>query len=175
MWGLWGASRFSCGLVMIDLGPDFPIECDDFARWPGAYAACETLSRGETLVNATAMVHTLTGLTLRPEHRWHFMQIGLSRLKLKHGELHGLLGHRALLPGPTTSSTVRVGVGVDGAAAPAAFGPAFGPQGEGVIEGHYTDYERPRLHEHGGLRFGRFVCGAGCNTSSCAVADASEV
>jgi hypothetical protein len=161
--------------VMIDLGPDFPIECDDFARWPGAYAACKTLSRGETLVNATAMVHTLTGLTLRPEHRWHFMQIGLSRLKLKHGELHGLLGHRALLPGPTTSSTVRVGVGVDGAAAPAAFGPAFGPQGEGVIEGHYTDYERPRLHEHGGLRFGRFVCGAGCNTSSCAVADASEV
>ena len=161
--------------VMIDLGPDFPIECDDFARWPGAYAACKTLSRGETLVNATAMVHTLTGLTLRPEHRWHFMQIGLSRLKLKHGELHGLLGHRALLPGPTTSSTVRVGVGVDGAAAPAAFGPAFGPQGEGVIEGHYTDYERPRLHEHGGLRFGRFVCGAGGNTSSCAVADASEV
>ena len=88
MWGLWGASRFSCGLVMIDLGPDFPIECDDFARWPGAYAACETLSRGETLVNATAMVHTLTGLTLRPEHRWHFMQVGLPRLELKHGDLH---------------------------------------------------------------------------------------
>ena len=62
-----------------------------------------------------------------------------------------------------------------GAAAPAAFGPAFGPQGEGVIEGHYTDYERPRLHEHGGRRFGRFACGAGCNASSCAVADASEV
>ena len=74
--------------VMIDLGPDFPIECDDFARWPGAYAACETLSRGETLVNATAMVHTLTGLTLRPEHRWHFMQVGLPRLELKHGDLH---------------------------------------------------------------------------------------
>ena len=43
MWGLWGASRFSCGLVMIDLGPDFPIERDDFARWPGAYAACKTM------------------------------------------------------------------------------------------------------------------------------------
>jgi hypothetical protein len=48
----------------------------------------------------------------------------------------GLLGHRALLPGPTTTpSTVRVGVGVDGAAV-RAFGPAFGPQGEGAIEGH---------------------------------------
>jgi hypothetical protein len=59
---------------------------------------------------------------------------------------HGLLGHRALLPGPTTTpSTVRVGVGVDGAAAPRAFGPAFGPQvaaGGGAIEGHYTDYTR---------------------------------
>eukprot|EP00964_Phaeocystis_antarctica_P081755 scaffold51164_cov59-Phaeocystis_antarctica.AAC.4 len=44
-------------------------------------------------------------------------------------------------------------------------------QGEGAIEGHYTDYERPRLHEHGGLRFGRFVCGAGYNPSSCAVQD----
>ena len=160
--------------VMIDLGPNFPIECDDYARWPGTYAKCKALSRGEPLVNATAIVHALTGLTLRPEHRWHFMQVELSRLKLKHGELHGLLGHRALLPGPTTPSTVRVGVGVDGAAALPAFGPAFGPQGEGAIEGHYTDYERPRLHEHGGLRFGRFACGARCNASSCAVPDAFE-
>jgi len=48
---------------------------------------------------------------------------------------------------------------------------AFGPQGEGAIEGHYTDYKRARLHEHGGLRFGRFVCGVGCNTSSCAAQD----
>ena len=160
--------------VMIDLGPNFPIECDVYARWPGTYAKCKALSRGEPLVNATAIVHALTGLTLRPEHRWHFTQVELSRLKLKHGELHGLLGHRALLPGPTTPSTVRVGVGVDGAAALPAFGPAFGPQGEGAIEGHYTDYERPRLHEHGGLRFGRFACGARCNASSCAVPDAFE-
>jgi hypothetical protein len=175
---------FVCGLVIIDLGPRTSQSSarDDFARWPGAYAACETLSRGETLVNATAMVHTLTGLTLRPEHRWHFMQVGLPRLELKplnselclelkHGDLHGLLGHRALLPGPTTTpSTVRVGVGVDGAAAPRAFGPAFGPQGEGGRSKgtwalHRLREERPRLHEHGGRRFGRFACGAGCNRS----------
>ena len=117
--------------VMIDLGPNFPIECNDFARWPATYAACTTLSRGEPLANRSAMTHLLTGLTLRPENRWHFMEVELSGLKLKHGELHGLLGHRALLPGPTTPSTVRVGVGVDGAGAPAAFGPAFGPQGRG--------------------------------------------
>ena len=47
----------------------------------------------------------------------------------------------------------------------------LGPQGEGAIERHSTDYKRSRLHEHGGLRFGRFVCGAGCNTSSCAAQD----
>ena len=152
--------------VMIDLGPDFPIECDDFLRWPATHVTCIRLSRGEPMANRSAITHLLTGPTLRPENRWHFMQIELPRLGLKHADIHGLLGSRALLPAPTPS-TVRVGVGVDGTTAPTA----FGPQGEGAIEGHYTDYKRSRLHEHGGLRFGRFVCGAGCNTSSCAVQD----
>ena len=33
--------------VMIDLGSDFPIECDDFLRWPATHATCIRLSRGE--------------------------------------------------------------------------------------------------------------------------------
>ena len=152
--------------AMIDLGSNFPIECNDFVRWPATHAACKTLLRGEPLANASAITHLLTGPTLQPEHRWHFMQIDLPRLELEQADVHGLLGHRALLSAPT-SPTVRVGVGANGAAAPTA----FGPQGKGAIDGHYTDYKRPRLHEHGSLRFGRFVCGSRCNASSCAVPD----
>ena len=127
-----------------------PIECDDFARWPGAYAACETLSRGETLVNATAMVHTLTGLTLRPEHRWHFMQVGLPRLELKHGDLHtgssvtarSCPAQRRPRPPCASASgwTARPPL--------APSGPPSGRRGRGGdrrAHGHYTDYERRGL------------------------------
>jgi len=129
----------------------------------------------------------LLGPKLQLEQRFHFMQVELPRLDLPNGSAHGLLGQRALLrPGAEHDEsgdtaalaavdmpalhedklagvrssqdqrlTANVGVGV--AAHGKATDVAFGTQGEGAIEGVYTDYEVERLDDHIGTgRFKRF-------------------
>ena len=102
-------------------GKGAEIDCTDFVRavaqWPTAAAACTaTLQGGETY----EVVLMLAGPKLQ---RFHFMEVELHRLDMQAGEIHGLLGQRALetatAEGPDlgASASRRAGVGATGAAA----------------------------------------------------------
>ena len=92
------------------------------------------------------------------------MELSISSLAsaLSQGSgLHGLLGQRVLLR-PQSDATltaaerlIEVGVSATGAASKVP-GTAFGPQGEGAIEGVVGDYITAGLHAHGGFRFSRW-------------------
>ena len=96
----------------------------------------------------------LAGPKLKPENRFHFTQVELPKLDLQPGEVHGLLGQRALRR-PRGAPVQLAGAGTSSAAALAAAA-RFGPQGEGAIVGKYTDYAVGALGEHDGSRFTRF-------------------
>ena len=105
----------------------------------------------------------LAGPRLRPEQRFFFMQIELPHLDagLVQGDAHGLLGQRALLAprndaGPMEGAARRVTVGNRGGVEKLREAREFGKQGEGAIEGVYTDYLRHALNDHVGGRFTRF-------------------
>ena len=145
--------------AMVDLGLGTEIDCTDFAPWPTAAVACTaTLQGGET----HEVVLMLAGPKLRREQRFHFMEVELHRLDMQAGEIHGLLGQRALetatAEGPDlgASASRRAGVGATGAAALMEAARRFGSQGEGAIEGVVGDYRRVALDAHGGERFARF-------------------
>jgi len=97
-----------------------------------------------------------------PERRFHFVGVELARVADDApSELHGLLGQRA--------AARSLGVGAPGTASAGAPGgdvmaaAAFGPQGEGAIEGVYHEYEVVALSAHpsrgGSSRYGRLACG----------------
>ena len=141
--------------AMVDLGTATEIDCADFARWPTAAAACTAALHGDT---SREVVLMLAGPKLRPEQRFHFMEVGVERLNLQAGEVHGLLGQRALATGAVKGDGVggaplgQAGAGAASAAALMEAARRFGPQGEGAIEGVFTDYLRVALDAHGGAR-----------------------
>ena len=97
----------------------------------------------------------LSGPKLKPENRFHFTQVQLPKLALPPAAVHGLLGQRALRQPPSGAPAQPAGAGARSAAELGAAA-GFGPQGEGAIEGVYTDYAVGALGEHDGSRFTRF-------------------
>ena len=59
-------------------------------------------------------------------------------------EVHGLLGQRAV----ATVATAELPLGSASVSARGEASAAFGPQGEGAIEGSYLDYRRASLDAH---------------------------
>ena len=117
------------------------VDCAEFAPWQAASAACEAARQGRS---APETLLLLVAARLPPEQRFHFMELEFSpRRELLQSELHGLLGQRAL-------GTAAAGVTARGAI---DLETGFGSQGEGAIEGVYTDYIMGALGEHGGTRF----------------------
>jgi len=127
------------------LSLDIDLDCADFAKWPVASAACGALMRGEAPADVREeWVMLLTLPTIRAEERFCFMGLGLANVAAAPHEVHGLLGQRvAATEQPLRSASVSAR-GVPSV----VFGPGFGPQGEGAIEGVYTDYRRDALHAH---------------------------
>ena len=121
--------------------------------------ACTAVQQGGPSHEVVLM---LAGPKLRQEQRFHFMEVELNQLDMQAGEVHGLLGQRALQtaavedPDPGASASRRVGVGATGAAALMEAALRFGTQGEGAIEGVVGDYRRVALDAHGGGRFALF-------------------
>jgi len=151
--------------AMVDLGGDgaeqTEIDCDDFRAWPLAAAACARVMRGEASQEEMLM---LVGPRLRTDQRFHFMEVELRRLALQQPHVHGLLGQRALRRRDEGAAarrgghngSITPGAGGGGASAREAAAARFGSQGEGAIEGVYTEYIVGALGEHGGTRFNRF-------------------
>ena len=92
------------------------------------------------------------------------MEVELPRLALQQPHVHGLLGQRALRRRDEGAAarrgghngSITPGAGGGGASAREAAAARFGSQGEGAIEGVYTEYIVGALGEHGGTRFNRF-------------------
>ena len=90
------------------------------------------------------------------------MEVELPRLALQQPLVHGLLGQRALLRRDEAAAlgagdrSITPGAGGGGVSAREAAAARFGSQGEGAIEGVYTEYIVGALGEHGGTRFSRF-------------------
>ena len=146
------------------------VDCAAYARWAAAAAACTAVqqaSRGgggsgddAQAASGQEWLLLLLGPTLRPEQRFHFMEVELPQLDAPEGAAHGLLGQRALLrPDPLLAPETTAAVGVT--ARGTATHVEFGAQGEGAIEGVYTDYLVAGLDDHvGGGRYSRFSnCG----------------
>ena len=88
------------------------------------------------------------------------LEVELPQLDAPEGAAHGLLGQRALLrPDPLLAPETTAAVGVT--ARGTATHVEFGAQGEGAIEGVFTDYLVAGLDDHvGGGRYTRFSnCG----------------
>ena len=96
----------------------------------------------------------------------------MPRLELQQPHVHGLLGQRALrrrdemqdgsaddqpLNAPyLRGSRLTPSIGSRGAGVREAASAKFGTQGEGAIEGVYTEYIVGALGQHTGTRFNRF-------------------
>ena len=97
----------------------------------------------------------------------------MPRLELQQPHVHGLLGQRALrrrsevqdgsaddaplnVPRSRGGSLAAPSVGSRGAGVREAAAAKFGAQGEGAIEGVYTEYIVGALGQHTGTRFNRF-------------------
>ena len=121
------------------LALDTDIDCDAYAAWPQAVAACFALMRGAAPAEAREeWVMLLTLPLLRPDERFCFMGVDLARVT---DEAHGLLGQRA-------TATAELPLGSASISAHGVASAEFGPQGEGAIEGAYLDYQRERLDAH---------------------------
>lgn len=168
--------------AMVDLGTvngdgaeSTEIDCLDFAAWPIAAASCARGLQGEA---SSEELLLLVGPKLRAEQRFHFMEVELPRLALQQPHVHGLLGQRALLPHGemhdgsaddrppnrthASGSRSTPGAGGRGAGVREAASAKFGTQGEGAIDGVYTEYIVDALGQHTGMRFNRFShCDAG--------------
>ena len=94
----------------------------------------------------------------------------MPRLELQQPHVHGLLGQRALrrrsevqdgsaddAPLNVPRSLAAPSVGSRGAGVREAAAAKFGAQGEGAIEGVYTEYIVGALGQHTGTRFSRFL------------------
>ena len=172
-----------------DLSPT-EVDCGDFVRWPTAHAACAAVHLGKHRQQKEALL-MLVGPQLRAKQRFHFMEVTLSQLDLEQTQVHGLLGQRALWTHAATAPARRhvagVGAGgtvlpsepttlervegapraasnrpVDGEALLTEAAKRFGEQGEGAIEGVFTDYLRGHLGAHMKGKFARF---AGCGST----------
>ena len=129
--------------------------------------------------------------TLPSEQQFHFTQIEIPFVGHSQSQVHGLLGLRAVKPAftRTIDPAARVAAaarealfndrsptgsfGAQGFRGDPAVGPGvgrmsasntaelFGPQGEGAIEGHYSDYIVESLSEHDNFKYSRFVCAGG--------------
>ena len=129
--------------------------------------------------------------TLPSEQQFHFTQIEIPFVGHSQSQVHGLLGLRAVKPAftRTIDPAARVAAaarealfndrsptgsfGAQGFRGDPAVGPGvgrmsasntaelFGPQGEGAIEGHYSDYIVASLSEHDNFKYSRFVCAGG--------------
>ena len=96
----------------------------------------------------------------------------MPRLELQQPHVHGLLGQRALRrrsevqDGSSDDAPLNVprsrgslaapSIGSRGAGVREAAAAKFGAQGEGAIEGVYTEYIVGALGQHTGTRFNRF-------------------
>ena len=149
--------------AMVDLGTETEIDCADFKRWPAAARACAAVMTryhevgGAGISGGASTQETLlllAGPRLRSEQRFHFMDIALTRLEFAQSQVHGLLGQRALLKGANATKAVTASASLAGRVEAEQM---FGPQGEGAIEGEYSEYIMGTLGEHGGGRFTRFL------------------
>ena len=140
-------------------GKAFEIDCADYGLWTAAATACAAVQRGHGGSEALMM---LAGPKLKPENRFHFTQVQLPKLALNPTAVHGLLGQRALRLPSSGAGAQLAGAGEHG---PAEVGTAagYGSQGEGAIDGVYTDYVVGALGEHGTGRFAKF---GPCRTQS---------
>ena len=68
-------------------------------------------------------------------------------------EVHGLLGQRAV-------ATAELPLGSASVSARGEASAAFGPQGEGAIEGSYKEYQVPWASTHDTFVHSRFACDA---------------
>ena len=101
--------------------------------------------------------------TPQQQRRFHFVGVELTNVSDAPSEVHGLLGQRAAATSVDDEGSASAGGRGQGDIAAATA--AFGPQGEGAIEGVYGEYAVEALSAHprrGGLsRHGRFACDGG--------------
>jgi len=137
------------------------LDCSLVAAWPMARDACMRLVRGTAPpAKQQEWLLLLVTPTLRPEQRFHFMQVDLPLLQYEQPQVHGLLGQRAIAPRP-----------VDEAAAARAH---KGQQTAAAEARRRSLYEEESAAATMGLREGAGVDGrAGAASSSAAAAAAA--
>eukprot|EP00965_Chrysotila_dentata_P015207 502880-Pleurochrysis_carterae.AAC.2 len=157
------------------------IPCDKFASWHSAFEACQLIALNEEVPPAKGNEWALILSTFaKTSDRFFFTQVDLPVLTYSQSQVHGLLGQRAVsitplqagygdieLPGIPLRSATSEGMHMPerseleaGASEPSINsdkGPR-GHQGEGMIEGVYTDYAVHSLHTHeNSFKFSRFT------------------
>jgi len=154
------------------LSYDHELDCAEFGAWRAAEAACMQLLRGTAPPERRdewVMILSLPQLqqgqvhptpTSQHERRFHFVGVELTNVSDAPSEVHGLLGQRAAATSVDDEGSASAGGRGQGDIVAATA--AFGPQGEGAIEGVYGEYAVETLSAHpkrGGLsRHGRFAC-----------------
>ena len=141
------------------LSYDVEIDCTAFARWQAAADACQALLHGTAADDVREQWVMILSLAsgLAADSRFYFMGLDVTKVVADSpADVHGLLGQRS------------VEAAVDGGLASASVGargmpaPSFGPQGEGAIEGLYSDYRIGELDVHDSpWPFNRFTHCAG--------------
>jgi len=149
--------------------------CADFERWPEAKRACAEVAAhqmGGAARHSNSTIEKWLGiLRLHKPHpdarRYPFTHVMIRSLGYEQREVHGLLGQRAIdPPRPPPGAAIAAARGAEQASSAghgahralvSPTGSYASTQGEGYIEGSYTDYEVPELHHHA-FRFGRLGC-----------------
>ena len=165
-----GGARLSLLRDLINR-PEPPMSCAPLATWARAHAACDTLARMSVTPSVEAATQEWHALPApdrlavlsyltggNASQKMHFYNVRIEALPFAQGDVHGLLGQRAVGPVPpiTASSellaaldgslmsteqpstgagtTIRATVSADGSGPPML-------QGEGAIEGSYRSYQ----------------------------------
>ena len=149
--------------------------CGAFTPWPAARRACDEVAMHQAAGAARYSNSTAEKwLTILRKHKPHpdarhypFTHVTIRSLGYEQREVHGLLGQRAIEPPrPPPGAAIAAARGAEQASSAghgahralvSPTGSYASTQGEGYIEGSYTDYEVPELHHHA-FRFGRLGC-----------------
>ena len=127
------------------LSYDVEIDCAAFARWQPAADACAALLGGtadDDVREEWVMILALAS-GLAASSRFYFLGLDVTKVVADSpADVHGLLGQRSF---EAAVDGVPTGASVGARGMPA---PSFGPQGEGAIEGLYSDYRIGELDVH---------------------------
>ena len=139
---------------------DVEIDCAAFARWQPAADACAALLHGTAADDVREQWVMILSIAsgLAAGSRFYFMGLDVTNVVADTpADVHGLLGQRSFEAATDDGALAGASVGARGMPAP-----SFGPQGEGAIEGLYSDYRIGELDVHDSpWPFNRFTHCAG--------------